>query len=68
MKIASAIGLIIFAIVLFIACPLGLIWALNTLFSLHIPFTIPTWSAAAVLYYSFSRSGRFNVTKNNKND
>ena len=59
MKYVSAFGLIIFAILLFIACPIALIWAINILFSFHIPINIETWFASGMLYYSFSRPGRF---------
>lgn len=59
MKLISGISLIFFAIFLFIACPIGLIWAVNMLFNLHISLNIETWFASAMLYYSFSRPGRF---------
>jgi hypothetical protein len=57
MKFISAFSLIIFAVILFIACPLALIWALNTLFGLHITYSITSWLAAAIIYYSFTRPG-----------
>jgi hypothetical protein len=60
----SGLGLIALAIFLFIACPVALIWAVDTLFVLHIPINIETWFASAMLYYSFSRPGRF--INNNK--
>jgi len=63
MKLISAFGLIVFAVFLFISCPIGLIWALNILFNFHISFNIETWLAAAILYYSFSRPGRFTDKK-----
>jgi membrane protein implicated in regulation of membrane protease activity len=56
-QIIAGIGLFVLAAVLFIVCPIALIWALNTLFSLHIPLNFVTWLASAVLYYSFSRPG-----------
>jgi hypothetical protein len=59
MKYASAFGLIAFAICLFIACPIALIWAINILFNFHISINVQTWFASAILYYSFSRPGRF---------
>ena len=55
MKLLAGLTLIALAIVLFICCPIALIWALNTLFTLHIPLNFGTWLAAAVLFYSFSR-------------
>jgi hypothetical protein len=63
MKLISGIGLIVFAIFLFIICPIALIGAINTLFNLHIPNTIETWFASAMLYYSFARPGRFISTE-----
>jgi cobalamin biosynthesis protein CobD/CbiB len=54
MKLAPLLSIVAFAAVLFVICPLALIWAINTLFSQHIPFTIATWFAAAILFYSFS--------------
>lgn len=59
----SMVAVIILAIALFICAPFIFIWALNTLFSLHIPYTLTTWSAAVVLYYSFSRPSKFSATK-----
>jgi hypothetical protein len=59
MKLISGIGLIVFAIFLFIICPIALIGAINTLFNFHIPYTVETWFASAMLYYSFARPGRF---------
>jgi hypothetical protein len=59
MKLISGIGLIVFAIFLFIICPIALIAAINTLFNFHIPYTVETWFASAMLYYSFARPGRF---------
>jgi len=34
--------------------PLLLLWALNTLFHLAIPYTLATWFAAAVLSHAFT--------------
>lgn len=46
----AAIVLVALAIVaLLIFVPLGEIWALNTLFGLHIPFTRATWAASLLL-------------------
>jgi hypothetical protein len=59
MKLITAIALIFFATFLFVACPLALIGSLNVLFNLHIPYNVSTWFASALLYYSFSRPGRF---------
>ena len=50
--------LILVGIVLFIAClillPLGLIWSLNTLFLLAIPYTFFNWLAALLLMFIVS--------------
>ena len=59
MKLISGLGLITFALFALIICPIALIGAINTLFNLHIPHTIETWFASAMLYYSFARPGRF---------
>jgi hypothetical protein len=59
MKLISGISLIVFAIFLFIICPIALIGAINTLFNFHIQYTVETWFASAMLYYSFARPGRF---------
>jgi len=53
--------IIVIAFAIFIVCPYALIWALNTLFNLHIPHTLSTWLAAAVIFYSFSRPSRFST-------
>jgi len=67
MKFISGLGLIAFAIFLFIICPIALIAAINTLFSFCIPYTVKTWFASAMLYYSFSRPGRFSISSNKQN-
>lgn len=41
--------IIAFAVLIFILMPYAAIWALNTLFSLTIPFTFDTWCAAVIL-------------------
>lgn len=41
--------LLIFAGLVIIFGPVLLIWSLNTLFALAIPFTLETWFAAAIL-------------------
>jgi hypothetical protein len=46
---AYAVGILLGAVLILIASPLATIWAINTLFSLAIPFTIPTWLAATWL-------------------
>jgi hypothetical protein len=66
MKFISMTGLIVFALLLSIFCPLAFIWAVNTLFSIHIAYNFVNWLAAAILYYSFSRPGRFSSSNKNK--
>ena len=46
---ASIIGLIVFILVFAAIGPFITIWALNTLFSLAIPYTLTTWAATAWL-------------------
>jgi len=41
--------IIAFAVLIFILMPYAAIWAVNTLFSLTIPFTFDTWCAAVIL-------------------
>jgi hypothetical protein len=49
-KLIAVVGIIALVVVLIIAGPLLLIWALNTLFPvLAIPYTIWTWLAALIL-------------------
>lgn len=47
------IALIVSVLAIFV--PLGLIWALNTLFQLGIAYTLKTWAAALILIILFSR-------------
>lgn len=56
LKIASTALLIVAIIALFAFMPLAAIWALNTLFSLAIPYTFWTWLAMVVLAV-FAKSG-----------
>jgi hypothetical protein len=49
-KLLTVFGLIAMIVVLVIAGPLLLIWALNTLFPvLAIPYTVWTWLAALII-------------------
>lgn len=59
LKIASTALLILAIVVLILFMPLAVIWALNTLFTLSIPYTFWTWLAVVVMSL-FARSG---VTK-----
>ena len=49
MKTSTAILLILLGLVLIAFAPLAFIWALNTLFTLGIPYTFWTWLASLVL-------------------
>ena len=49
MKSNTAVLLLIVVLLLIAIAPLALIWALNTLFSLSIAFTVKTWLAALLL-------------------
>lgn len=48
---AAVVGMIFLLVVIIVAWPLLLIWALNTLFGLGIAYTFGTWGAAFVLYW-----------------
>jgi hypothetical protein len=54
MKTSYMIGLITLIILLITIGPLAVIWALNTLFGLTIPFTIWTWLAVIILNLTIS--------------
>jgi hypothetical protein len=56
MKIKLWVGLILVVFLLIVA-PWMLIWALNTLFKLGIPFTLSTWAAASVIIGVWSNRG-----------
>ena len=49
MPIAAGIVAVIGALFLLAACPLAVIWAINGLFNLKIPYDLFHWSCAAVL-------------------
>lgn len=58
-KILMSFGVVIgIAIIIGIAVvfPLLIIWAMNTLFSLAIPYTLETWSAVVLLQIFFKTS------------
>lgn len=56
-------GVVAILLILFIVfAPLGIIWAINTLFSLSIPYSIKTWAAAAIMSYFFGKS-HINIKK-----
>jgi hypothetical protein len=49
-KLFGVVGIVVLIVVLILAGPLLIIWALNTLFPLlAIPYTIWTWLAALIL-------------------
>ncbi len=49
---------VVVVVALVAAAPCAIIWALNTLFALTIPFTFKTWLAALVLGGCVSSSTR----------
>lgn len=61
MKEFTVAFLIVFAIAVFVFYPIAVIWSLNTLFGLTIPFTFNTWCAAFIVV------GIFNVKFLQKN-
>ena len=46
---ASIVLLLVLALAIVIGMPIALIWSLNTLFSLAIPYTLETWLAAFII-------------------
>lgn len=41
--------IILLVVFVIIAAPVALIWSLNTLFGLNIPFTVETWIATMIV-------------------
>lgn len=56
LKIASTALFVLFTITVCTIMPLAAIWALNTLFSLSIPYTFWSWLAMVVLAV-FAKTG-----------
>lgn len=52
------IALTALIVVLLAVGPLALVWALNVLFGLALPYTIRTWAAAMIVGGLFAASGR----------
>ena len=52
-----ALGFILLIFTLIIIGPILLIWSLNTLFGLSIPFTLKTWCASLILGGAVSKKG-----------
>lgn len=51
---------LLFAILIIVAVllmPLALVWSINTLFELHIPYTLETWAASLIISSVFGASG-----------
>ena len=61
MNNSKLIAVLLFVILLVMFVPLAVIWALNTLFALAIPYTFWTWLAVLVLTGTF---GKANVNTN----
>ena len=53
MKVLGGLFLIALAIAAIVFGPWALVWALNTLFALTIPYTLKTWAAALLLSAPF---------------
>jgi hypothetical protein len=58
MKGLALIGVIVLVVIGVVCGPIALIWSLNALFGLGIPFTFKTWLAACVLGGVVSGAGR----------
>ena len=56
MKSLGIIAFVALAIALVIFGPFALIWALNTLFALSIPYTFWTWLASLVISTIFGKA------------
>ena len=56
LSVLTIIGLIIFILGILLFFPFIIIWSLNTLFALAIPYTIKTWFAMLILANLFSSS------------
>jgi hypothetical protein len=52
---AMLIAIILVALFI-IGFPWAIVWSINTLFGLSIPYTLETWLAASVLAYIFDKS------------
>ena len=58
MKSLSAVLLFTLLVIVFAAfMPIALIWSINTLFELKIPYTVETWAAALVISSVFGTTG-----------
>lgn len=56
-KLAFGFIFVVAAVLLVVAMPLALIWAVNVLFATAIPVTLKTWAAALLLSAPFAYSG-----------
>jgi hypothetical protein len=56
MKIILALGVLLLALLIIILFPLAVVWALNTLFHLAIPYDIYAWLAVIILGAFFHSS------------
>ena len=64
-KVLLLVFLTIFVVGLIIFGPLALIGSLNTLFNLHIPYTLFTWLSSAFILYAFGSFNRNTSVKKN---
>jgi hypothetical protein len=49
-----------FTLFFLIVIPLGIIWALNTVFDTHISYSVETWAAIVILLFAISFKTQFN--------
>lgn len=54
MTLLLQLGWILLVGIVYSLSPLSIIWALNTLFMLAIPYTVWTWVAAVIIWYVLS--------------
>lgn len=54
LALGGVLGFVVFLILWIAFWPLAIIWALNTLFALAIPYSFWTWLAVVVLTYTLS--------------
>jgi|694.fasta_scaffold02170_24 hypothetical protein len=64
-KIISLLTVCIIALALIIFIPLCVIWSLNTLFNLHIAYSLTNWGAMSFLYFTWRGATHWQNKKNN---
>lgn len=48
-EVGTVLGFLLLVLIIIGCIPLLVLWALNTLFSLNIPYTVHTWCAAVII-------------------